>query len=132
MSRKNVSRIERFFELFNRREIDAWLEMMAPDLEWHVDPQDPDTTVHRGREEARQYALSWVEMMDASVQVREIFEGDDDQVVAWTRVESRGEASGVPVGQDLAFVFTLRDGFVARVQETQDKAEALGAVGLRE
>jgi ketosteroid isomerase-like protein len=70
--------------------------------------------------------------MDASVQVREIFEGDDDQVVVWTRVESRGEASGVPVGQDLAFVFTLRDGFVARVQETQDKAEALGAVGLRE
>jgi ketosteroid isomerase-like protein len=132
MSRENVEWVERFFELFNRREIEAWVETMATDLEWHVDPQDPDTTVHRGREAARRYALSWVELMDASVHVREIFQGDDDHVVAWTRVESRGGASGVPVGQDLAFIFTLRDGLAGRIQETQDKAEALEAVGLRE
>jgi ketosteroid isomerase-like protein len=132
VSRENVGRIERFFELFNRREMDAWLEMMATDVKWHVDPQDPDTTVHRGREAARRYALSWVELMDTTVQVREIFEGDDDQFVAWTRVESRGGASGVPVGQDLAFIFTLRGGLAARIQETQDKAGGLEAVGLRE
>ena len=50
MSRENVEWIERFWELYNRREIDAWVAMLAPDVEWHVDPQDPDTTVHRGPE----------------------------------------------------------------------------------
>ena len=50
MSRENVKWIERFWDLYNGREIDAWVEMMAPDLEWHVDPEDPDTTVHRGPE----------------------------------------------------------------------------------
>lgn len=131
MSRENVEAIGRFFELFNRREIDAWLKMMAPDVEWHVDPQDPDTTVHRGREAARRYALTWIEMMEALIQVLEVFEAGD-QVVAWTHIDSRGGVSGVPVGLDLAFVFTLRNGLAARIQETQDKTEALQAVGLRE
>jgi ketosteroid isomerase-like protein len=131
MSRENVETIGRFFELFNRREIDAWLKMMATDVEWHVDPQDPDTTVHRGREAARRYALTWIEMMEALIQVREVSEAGD-QVVAWTHINSRGGVSGVPVGLDLAFIFKLRDGLVVRIQETQDKREALEAVGLRE
>ena len=131
MSRESVQTIGRFFELFNRREIDAWLKMMATDVEWHVDPQDPDTTVHRGREAARRYALTWIEMMEALVQVLEVFEAGD-QVVAWTHINSRGGASGVPVGLDLAFVFTLRNGLAARIEETQDKTEALEAVGLSE
>ncbi len=132
MSPENVKRIERFFELYNRREIDAWVELLAPDLEWHIDPEDPDTTVHRGPEAAKRHVLYWAEMMDATVEVREIFEAGGDQAVAWTRVEVRGGASGARAGQDLAFIFKLRDGLVTRVQETQDKREALEAVGLRE
>ena len=131
MSQENVEWVERFWELYNRRETDAWVEMMAPDVEWHVDPQDPDTTVHRGPEAVKRYGLSWAEMMDARIEVREVFEGDD-QLVAWTRVETRGGASGVPVGLDLALIFKLRDGLVTRVQETQDKREALEAADLAE
>jgi ketosteroid isomerase-like protein len=132
MSQVNVELIERFFKLYNRREIDAWVGTMAPDLEWHVDPEDPDTTVHRGPEAAKRYVLHWAELMDATVEVREIYEASDDQAVAWTRVETRGELSGASVGQDLAFIFRLRDGLVVRLQETQDKREALEAVGLSE
>ena len=131
MSQENVEWIERFWKLYNRREIDAWVGMMAPDLEWHVDPQDPDTTVHRGPEAVKRYGLSWAEMMDATVEVRQVFEAGD-QIVAWTRVASRGGLIGVPAGLDLAFIFKLRDGLVTRVQETQDKREALKAVGLEE
>ena len=132
MSQENEEWIERFWDLYNRREIDAWVGMMAPDLEWHVDPEDPDTTVHRGPEAVKRYGLSWAEMMDATIEVQEIFAASDDQVVAWTRLESRGELSQVPVGQDWAFIFKLRDGLVVRVEETQDKRAALQAVGLRE
>ena len=132
MSRENVERIERFFELFNRRELDAWAAMLAPDVEWHVDPQDPDTTVHRSRDAVTRYASMWVEMMDASIQLREVLEGPGDQVMAWTRVESRGIASGALAGQDLAFIFTLRGGLVVHAEETQDKSEALEAVRLSE
>ena len=132
MSQENVELIERFLKLYNRREIDAWVEMMAPDVEWHVDPEDPDTTVHRGPEAVKRYGLAWVEMMDATIEVREIFEASDDQAVAWTRSESRGGLSGASTGMDLAFIFKLRDGLVVRVQETQDKREALEAVGLSE
>jgi ketosteroid isomerase-like protein len=132
MSRENVEWIERFFDLYNRREIDAWVGMMAPDLEWHVDPEDPDTTVHRGPEAAKRYGLMWAELMDATIEVREIFEARDDQAVAWIRIESRGGRSGAAAGQDYAFIFKLRDELVVRVQETQDKREALEAVGLSE
>src|SRR5690242_4586169 len=125
MSQENVAWMRRFFELYNRREIDSWVGMLATDLEWHVDPEDPDTTVHRGLEAVKRYVLSWAEMMDATVDVREVFEAGDDQAVAWTRIEVRGGMSGAAVGQDLAFIFKLRDGLVVRVQETQDKREAL-------
>ncbi len=131
MSQENVELIERFWKLYNRREIDAWVGMMAPDLEWHVDPQDPDTTVHRGPEAAKRYVLDWAETMNTTVEVRQVFEAGD-QIVTWTRVESRGRLSGVPAGLDLAFIFKLRDGLVTRVQETQDKREALEAAGLAE
>ena len=132
MSEENVERVKQFWERYNRREIDAWVAMMAPDVEWHVDPQDPDTTVHRGPEAVKQYGLSWAETMDAKIEVREVFEASDGQLVAWTRLEARGGASGVPVEQDWAFIFKLRDGLVTRVQETQDKREALEAAGLSE
>ena len=132
MSQENVAWMRRFFELYNRREIDSWVGMLATDLEWHVDPEDPDTTVHRGLEAVKRYVLSWAEMMDATVDVREVFEAGDDQAVAWTRIEVRGGMSGAAVGQDLAFIFKLRDGLVVRVQETQDKRDALKAVGLEE
>ena len=132
MSQENVERIERLFELYNRREIDAWVEMLAPDLEWHIDPEDPDTTVHRGPEAAKRHVLYWAEMMDATFEVREIFEASDDQAVAWTRIETRGKLSGAAAGQYLAFIFKLRDGLVVRIQETQDKREALKAIGLSE
>ena len=129
MSRENVERIGRFFELFNRREIDTWLETMATDVEWHVDPQDPDMTVHRGREAVRRYAQTWIELMETVIQADEVREAGES-VVAWTQINSRGGASRVPVGLDLAFVFTLRDGLVVQIKETQSKAEALEAVGL--
>ena len=132
MSQENVELIERFFKLYNRREIDAWVGMMAPDLEWHVDPEDPDTTIHHGQEAVKRYGLAWAEMMDATIEVREIFEASDDQAVAWIRIESRGGLSGAQAGQNYAFIFKLRDGLVVRVQETQDKREALEAVGLSE
>ena len=124
--------VERFLKLYNRREIDAWVEMMAPDVEWHVDPEDPDTTVHRGPEAVKRYGLTWVEMMNVNVEVREVFDAGDDQAVAWTRGESLGGLSGASTGMDLAFIFKLRDGLVVRVQETQDKRKALEAVGLSE
>ncbi len=132
MSGENVEWIERFFELYNRREIDAWVELLAPDVEWHIDPEDPDRTVHRGLEAVKRHVLYWAEMMDTTVEVREIFEASDDQAVAWTRLKVRGELSGAAAWQDLAFIFKLRDGLVVRVQETQHKREALEAVGLRE
>jgi ketosteroid isomerase-like protein len=132
MSQENVELVERFWKLYNRREIDAWVEMLAPDLEWHVDPKDPDTTVHRGPEAVTRYLLMWIEIMDDTIEVRETFEASDDQTVVWTRLESRGGLSGASTGLDLAFIFKLRDGLVVRVQETQDKEEALEAVGLSE
>jgi ketosteroid isomerase-like protein len=132
MSQEKLEIVERFFELYNRGEIDAWVGTMAPDLEWHVDPEDPDTTIHRGPEAAKRYVLHWAEMMDATIKVREIFEASDDQAVAWTRVETRGGLSGASTGLDLATIYKLRDGLIVRVQETQDKREALEAVGLSE
>lgn len=104
--------------------------MIAADIEWHVDPQDPETTTHRGREAVKRYALGWIETMQISLEVLELVD-TGDHVVSWVRISGRGATSGVPAEFHVAFVWTLRDRLIVRVQETQDRAEALEAAGLR-
>ena len=53
---------------------------------------------------------------------------------SWKILSTSNESSGrgIPIEMELAHVYTLRDGRVARCVEYFDRAEALDAVGLRE
>ena len=53
-------------------------------------------------------------------------------VVALIRVTAEGEASGLPVVQETAHVWTVRNGRLASIQVYRDRAQALEAVGLSE
>ena len=53
MESANVQVLRKIEELFNGRDLDAYLELLDPAVEWHVSPEDPDTTVSRSRGGAR-------------------------------------------------------------------------------
>ena len=63
------------------------------------------------------------------VEVERLFEGDD-AVVAFTHEHGRGEASGVEVDQDTAFLFRLRDSMVIEVRAYRDRDRAIADLRL--
>jgi ketosteroid isomerase-like protein len=61
MESAKVQVLRRLEELFNRRDLDAYLELLDPAVEWHVGSEDPDTTVHHRRAEVRAYLEGWID-----------------------------------------------------------------------
>ena len=58
--------------------------------------------------------------------------GRGDRVFVAARFHGRGRASGVEIDTRLYEVYMLRDGKVLRIDEYEDRAEALDAAGLSE
>ncbi len=122
--------LKRLEEHFNRRDFDAYAQLLDPAIEWHVAREDPDTTVHHGRDKACGYLRRWI---DAFADLRlDIEEGRDagDGVLAVLRMRGHGTGSGVPLDERVNFLFSLRDGRVTKVEEYFDRDEALRAAGL--
>jgi ketosteroid isomerase-like protein len=61
----------------------------------------------------------------------EVFEADDEQVVAVMRLVGVGRGSGARVEHPLGIAYKFRDGKLWRMRAYLDPREALEAVGLR-
>src|SRR5829696_9875635 len=93
MSQERVEALRRGYEVFNRRDIDAWLEGFHPDVEVHDLAGIPDAPVRRGHDALRE----WVAMMDgiwvdARYEPEEFIEAGEFVVVA-VRAKGRGRGS---------------------------------------
>jgi ketosteroid isomerase-like protein len=124
-------------EAFNRRDFDVYELGRSPD--WQLHP--PREVVEAGLQEpcyrgsaGNRAALSrWAEIWgpDSRSEPVEVIDLGDRLVVLGS-MPTRGRASGVPVTQEYAWVFTMNEGKVTRQQEYLRHAEALAAVGLSE
>jgi ketosteroid isomerase-like protein len=53
MSKENVEVVQRWYDAFNRGDVDAWLELLDPQITWEAAREDPDAATHRSRDGAR-------------------------------------------------------------------------------
>jgi ketosteroid isomerase-like protein len=117
MDSANVRVLRRLEELFNRRDLDAYLDLVDPEIEWHVARDDPDATVHRGREQVGAYLQGWIDAFaDLRIHVDETSEAED-RVRAVVRFTGHGTGSGMPLDDRVSFDFSLRGGHVAKVED---------------
>jgi ketosteroid isomerase-like protein len=135
MSRENVEAFERAIEAYNRRDIDAFLEPIDPEVELPGALQallESEAKVYRGYEGVRQ----WVRDIDeALANIRlELPEIHDlgDRLVAIGRLSARGQASGAETESPFGCVVEWKNGKATRVVSFLDRKEALEAAGLRE
>jgi ketosteroid isomerase-like protein len=135
MSRENVEAFERAIEAYNRRDIDAFLEPIDPEVELPGALQallESEAKVYRGYEGVRQ----WVRDIDeALANIRlELPEIHDlgDRLVAIGRLSARGQASGAETESPFGCVLEWKNGKATRVVSFLDRKEALEAAGLRE
>ena len=121
----------RGYEAFNRGDIEASLEILHPEIEWHtyIVPGPGGGTYH-GHDGVRELWADARRIFGEFMNVPEQVFDAGDRVVAFVRVEGVGRESGVAVTARIAHVYSFRDGMVSRVESFEDRDEALRVAGI--
>ncbi len=127
MTQENVEIVRRVFEIADAQAASAWWH---PEIEWVVAEQHPEARTLRGPDAVIAYFGEWEAALDDARLEIDSFVDAGDSVVAAGAVRGTGAGSGADVQVPIAFVCTLADGKIARVEEYLDPPEALNAVGL--
>ena len=135
MSQENVETLKRGTQAFNRRDIEAMLEGVDPEVEWHaVLPVtlEGQATVSRGHEGVRQMFRDLFDVLDEiEVDYSEIRDLGD-RLFAIGSIRTRGKGSGAETESPYFAVADLKNGKVVRFWTYLDREEALEAAGLPE
>ena len=107
-------------------------QMCDPEIEWHEDPQRPDSRVYRGHSGVRESWERWLDQWDMYGSEAERFVDCGDDVLVVAREHGRGARSGATVSARNFIVLTFRDGKIFRYREFYEESQALAAVGLAE
>ena len=132
---ENVETFKRAMDAYNRRHVEAMVETLDREVEWHsalMVPLGGETAVYRGHEGIRKLFRDLDEALDEwhaeFPQIRDL----GDRIVAIGHVRTRGRGSGAETESPLVSVSDLKNGKAKRVRTYLDPEEALEAAGLSE
>ena len=129
MSQADVGVVRAAFDAYLRGDEPAMLELVAPDVVVTQFPDQIDVRDYHGHEGLRQVMADWIgTWADWSIELLDAREADG-LVLATAFQRGRGKGSGAPMQSEVAFLFTLRAGTIARWQMFRSEREALKAVG---
>ena len=97
---------------FNRRDIDAVLELMHPYVDW---PNGMEGGYVHGRDEVRAYWSRQWGVIDPRVDPLEIDDGVDGNTVVHVHQVVRHLSGAVLVDQMVRHVYSIRDGLIERM-----------------
>ena len=126
---ERVELVRRLMDAFNRRDMDAMLEVAAPNFEYDFTrSMGPLVGVYRGLEGFKEFANEqWTMFEDFEIEALEFIPRGNHVVVPMTiRATGRG---GVPVSANSAQLYTFEDGRIVRITMFQGREEALAAAG---
>jgi ketosteroid isomerase-like protein len=127
MTQENVEIVRRVFEVADVQAASAWWQ---PEIEWVVAEEHPEARTLMGLQAVMAYFGEWEATLDDARLEMSSFVDAGASVVAFGAVRGTGTGSGADVQVPIAFVCTLADGKIARVEEYLDPSKALEAVGL--
>ena len=118
----NLDVVHALYAAFARRDIQAMLACLAPDVVWcePENPFNPAAGAHRGHEDF----LRWVQVDRDAEQIELLepsqFLSNEDAVAVVGRMRCRAKTTGRAYESDFVHVVTLRDGRIVRFQEFFD------------
>ena len=113
------------YEALNRHDIDAAMEALAEDAEWHESEVLPDTDVYRGREAIRAFLTDFLDSWERFHQTVEEVRQEGDRVLVMIHLEATGRGSAADVDARYAHLWTVSGNRGARVDAFYDRDEAL-------
>jgi len=132
MSQENVERVHRAYEAFNRRDLDAFLGFMDPEVELMTRFMELEgDPYYRGHDVVREWWRALLAVFpDFNSEVLKVRDLGDSLIVA-VRVRGHGVEGGAPFEQAVWQAVKLRDGKATWWRNFGSEAEALEAAGLR-
>jgi ketosteroid isomerase-like protein len=116
------------YEALNNQEIDAAMEALAEDAEWHESEVLPDTGVYRGREDIRSFLTDFLASWERFDQTVEEVRQEGDRVLVLIHLEATGRGSAADVDARYAHLWTVSGGRGIRVDAFYDRDDALAAL----
>jgi ketosteroid isomerase-like protein len=104
--------VRRLVDAFNSFDVEAVIELCAPDVVVEEDPAFPDASTYRGHDGVRTMLDRWAESFaDVRVEVDELTVHGDRVTLTGT-YRGAGRLTGVPLSLPTEAVYVVRDGKV--------------------
>ena len=131
MSEQNVELVGTAFAQLPLAGEPRW-DLLHEEIEIH-DHDLMDAGEYRGRAGWRRWLQDWAAAWsEFTVEpVRELIDAGEEVVLVY-RVKARGRASGVELERQDAMVCRVKDAQIVRIDYYNNRAQALGAVGLQD
>src|SRR6478672_5355224 len=127
MSQENVEVVRRGFATWNAGDMDAYRELLDPEVSWRPGEGWPEPGPYVGRDTVMRQLVQLRETWDA-----ETLEPIDDFIDAADRVVVkviwRAVGHGPELNLELTGVYTVRNGKITAIEFFRDHAEALKAL----
>jgi ketosteroid isomerase-like protein len=118
----NVALVQELYSAFGRRDIDAILGLISPDVEWG-EPENPYNPA-AGTRHGQAGFMEWVQIGSQAEEVQALeprrFLTDTDSVAVVGYTKCLAKATGKIYETDFVHLITLKDGKVTRFQEFFD------------
>jgi ketosteroid isomerase-like protein len=132
MSEENVDKVRGFIDAYNRRDFDAAVESLDPDVAF-VLPAHQSADSGRGRDHVIRFFEGIDETFDELRLLPQEFVDGGDRVATRLRHYAKGKGSGMVLDEELYHqVTTFSDGTIVRIEYFADWNAALEAAGLRD
>ena len=127
MSREAVASIQAVYECMARGDFRASAELVAPEFEWEQHQGVVEPGSHRGDGVQRALDSIFEVYEDFRVEAEEYIDlGEKVLVVA--RIHGRARSSGMQLGEEFAFIWSMKDGRPVRMEQYPARRAALEAV----
>jgi ketosteroid isomerase-like protein len=134
MSQENVDVIRQGWDAWLRGDLPRLFRNFDPEIVWDTSHfHDWPEPAYHGIEGVERFLNEWLNVWDDyEVGVEDVMAVPDGRVVTLVRQRGKGRSSGLAMDMQMAQIATLRDGKVTRLDNYEDRDEALEAVGLGE
>jgi hypothetical protein len=132
MSQENVRVVRGMYDAYARGDPAALLAHADPAIRCYDRPDRPGAAVYIGHDGLLEFAETDREVFENFSYKPASFRRVGDHVVVIVRQAGLGRSSSVPVEDEIANVWKVRDGKCIEMRVYSSEREALEAVGLRE
>ena len=132
MAATNLELVRKGYDAFRAGDLEAWLGLLDPEVEWRMAEDEPDRRTFRGQDGVLALLAENLELWsEISFDVEEVLELDEEWVLVVTTLRGVGKGSEVPIEQPESHLIRLLAGRAVRVEEVRHKADAIAAVRVR-